>query len=371
MTIYKRGNVWWYEFVYEGQRYRASAKATNQAAAREEESRKRQELKHGSTPSKPTTKLLFSKAAEDWLSANAPHWSDNNRKLETYNINSLLPYFGKKLLRNITVDDIGAFQAARKKQGVSPRTINMAVGSLRAILRKNRIWANLQPDVKMLKVKNEIGRALTPDEQHRLLTACKKSRSRSLYPAFQLSLHTGLRNRELRMLKWRQVDLIEGTLMVGESKTEAGSGRIVPLSQTALGCIKEWRSLFPDAKPGHYVFPSEKYAAKNDPVTGLTTSEMVVYDTDPAKPMLSWKSGWTVARKAAGVNCRWHDARHSFISALAEGRASDATIMAMSGHVSRKLLERYSHTRNEAKREAISALDRGTFKTPYPQNPPL
>jgi integrase len=281
-------------------------------------------------------------------------------------VRTLLPAFGGKLLSEIRPTDITAFQAQRKKDGVSNRTVNMAVGSLRAILRKHRLWANIQPDVKPLKVKNEIGRALSADEQQRLLTACKKSRSRSLYPAVLLSLHTGLRNKELRTLKWHQVDLLDGSVTVGESKTEAGSGRIVPLSKTALACIKDWRTLFPAAKPTHYVFPSEKYASKNDPKTGLTTSESIAYDTDPGRPILSWKSGWTVARKSAGVSCRWHDLRHSFISTMAEGQASDATIMSMSGHVSQKLLERYSHTRNEAKRRAIAALDR----SPYPQNPP-
>jgi hypothetical protein len=44
--------------------------------------------------------------------------------------------------------------------------------------------------------------------------------------------------------------------------------------------------------------------------------------------------------------------------ALAESQASDATIMSLAGHLSRKMMERYSHTRNEAKRQAIAALDR-------------
>jgi hypothetical protein len=55
------------------------------------------------------------------------------------------------------------------------------------------------------------------------------------------------------------------------------------------------------------------------------------------------------------VNCRWHDARHTFISKLGEGRNSDRTIMALAGHVSKKMLERYSHISNEAKRQAVVA----------------
>jgi integrase len=55
----------------------------------------------------------------------------------------------------------------------------------------------------------ELGRALSADEQHRLLTACKKVRSRSLYSAVLLSLHTGLRNAERRLLRWRKIDFLE------------------------------------------------------------------------------------------------------------------------------------------------------------------
>ena len=50
------------------------------------------------------------------------------------------------------------------------------------------------------------------------------------------------------------------------------------------------------------------------------------------------------------VSCRFHDLRHTFISRLAESQASDSTVMALAGHVSRKMMERYSHIRMEAKR---------------------
>jgi integrase len=230
----------------------------------------------------------------------------------------------------------------------------MAVGTMRSILRSNKLWAFLEQDVRMLTVRNEIGRALSPDEVFRLLTACKQSRSRSLYVAVLVSLHTGLRNGELRSMLWRQVDLIgndefpNGSVTVGRSKTEGGSGRRVPLSPDALACLKAWRTQFPACAPSHCLFPSEGYCAN-----GSTPG--AVHGTDVFTPILSWKTGWTVARKAAKVEARWHDLRHTFVSSLAAGQASDATIKALSGHVSNKMLERYSHTRNEAKCAAIAA----------------
>jgi integrase len=130
------------------------------------------------------------------------------------------------------------------------------------------------------------------------------------------------------------------------------------LSATALACLKEWRSQFPKCEPDHFLFPSEAYCAKADSAGG-------VYGTDPKKPILSWKTGWTVARKAAKVSCRWHDLRHCFVSMLGEGQASDATIKALSGHISNKMLKRYSHSRNAAKQEAIAVFDTpGRVKSP-------
>jgi integrase len=106
------------------------------------------------------------------------------------------------LLVDIQADDISRYQGFRKKQGASPKTINLEIGTLRAILRRNRLWVNLQPDVRMLRVRDDVGRALTADEEGRLLKACIKRRSRSLPIAVLLSLHTGLRSGELRLLRW-------------------------------------------------------------------------------------------------------------------------------------------------------------------------
>ena len=48
------------------------------------------------------------------------------------------------------------------------------------------------------------------------------------------------------------------------------------------------------------------------------------YEVFPGEPIGSWKSAWQRAKKAAGVECRWHDLRHSFISLVAEARRATA-----------------------------------------------
>jgi hypothetical protein len=74
--------------------------------------------------------------------------------------------------------------------------------------------------------------------------------------------------------------------------------------------------------------------------------------------MGSMKSAWTTCRKAAGVWCRLHDLRHTFISGLAEAGVLESTMKAIAGWMSAMMLERYSHTRAKAKREAVNKLPR-------------
>src|SRR5579863_678221 len=80
----------------------------------------------------------------------------------------------------------------------------------------------------------------------------------------------------------------------------------------------------------------------------------------------SWRSAWrTLTKKAGLAGFRFHDLRHCAITQLAESGASDSTIMAVAGHVSRRMLERYSHVRMEAKRQAMEALAASTKTAGY------
>jgi hypothetical protein len=62
------------------------------------------------------------------------------------------------------------------------------------------------------------------------------------------------------------------------------------------------------------------------------------------------------------------------ITELAESQASDRTIMAIAGHVSPKMLARYSHVRLEATRKVLDALSAvgpgGSYDTKHDTNVP-
>ena len=71
------------------------------------------------------------------------------------------------------------------------------------------------------------------------------------------------------------------------------------------------------------------------------------------------------ARKRAAEpfrGLRFHDLRHQAITEMAEAGASDATIMALAGHLDRAMMEHYSHVRMAAKREVLSKLESGLME---------
>jgi integrase len=109
--------------------------------------------------------------------------------------------------------------------------------------------------------------------------------------------------------------------------------------------------MFGPVEPLHYVFAGLKVNGRID------RDHMNVSEFDPTRPIRTWRKAWrTLTKKAGLAGLRFHDLRHHAITELAESGASEQTIMAIAGHVSRKMLERYSHIRMEAKRSALEAL---------------
>jgi integrase len=81
------------------------------------------------------------------------------------------------------------------------------------------------------------------------------------------------------------------------------------------------------------------------------------FEFDPSVPVGSWRTAWRSLTKKAGFGgLRFHDLRHTAISALGEAGVPDRVIMDIAGHVSPRMLRRYSHIQLESKRAAIQAL---------------
>jgi integrase len=260
VSVYKRGDVWWYKFRFAGQIIRESSKSDSKTVAREAERARHRQLEEGfNRIERQRAAQLFSVAAENWLSTKQTHLAPRSVAIERANLKHLNLFFGKMLVCDIRAEDVACYQTARLQKQAAPKTINLEVGTLRAVLRKNRLWFAIQPDVRMLRAPDDVGRAITREEEMALLAACQSSRSRSLHTAVLVALNTCMRYSELRLLEWGQMNFAARTVTVGLSKTEAGAGRVIPLNSRALSILSFWAGLFPNRDPNHYVFPFEKY----------------------------------------------------------------------------------------------------------------
>jgi integrase len=132
------------------------------------------------------------------------------------------------------------------------------------------------------------------------------------------------------------VDLEKQDIQVRRSKTEAGE-RHLPLNRDAVVAFARlWQraELLGSTAPEHYVFPTCQRAL-----------------VDPLKPQVTWCTAWRkLTVKADPPGFRFHDLRHQAITELAEKGISDATLMA--SHMSRKMLEHYSHVGRSPRHEA-------------------
>jgi integrase len=123
-------------------------------------------------------------------------------------------------------------------------------------------WTAVAGQVRFLRERTDSGRALSLEEEDKLLQAISRSASAALYPFFLLSLDAGLRPSESRalrrkdlMLRWENGAITEGEIIVSRSKTEGGTGRVVPLTNRARQALSAWLTGFLSADLDSYVFP--------------------------------------------------------------------------------------------------------------------
>ena len=69
---------------------------------------------------------------------------------------------------------------------------------------------------------------------------------------------------------------------------------------------------------------------------------------DPTKPIGDITTAWDALRERAGVQCRFHDLRHTAATKMAEAGVPESTMLSIMVHMSRAMLERYSHIRMAA-----------------------
>ena len=124
--------------------------------------------------------------------------------------------------------------------------------------------------------------------------------------AVVLALSTGMRQAEQMNLRWSDVDLRNGRIVLQDTKN--GDRRAIPVSGLALQLLQEL-----------------------DRHRTLVTT-LLFPGKDPQSP-IDLRFPWEKALEEAGIkDFHWHDLRHSAASYLAMNKASLAEIAEVLGH---------------------------------------
>jgi len=381
--IYKRLNHWHMDVTVHGVRYREALDTSDKREGLALEKKRVAEILAGKAASKSGRDFArkpFSEAATVYVEHRKGRVAERTTQLEIEKLRPLERFFGDKPLLRIKAEDISAYQKARQSKGVSGRTINMEIGIVRRMLKKAKRWNAVAEDVQMFpEHQREIGKALPAEQKKHLFEAAgSKPDWMVAHCAAVLAVSTTCRSVELKHLRWNNVDLFNRVLNIRRSKTEAGH-RGIPMNADAMAALArlwERAEAHGATDPEHFVFP----ACENERI-------------DPTKPQKSWRTAWRSLVKEAGKRAgdeaakhakqaggdveaarkrasepfrgfRFHDLRHQAITELAEAGAADATLMALAGHMSRRMLEHYSHVRMATKRTALEKLESGLMGVP-------
>lgn len=216
---------------------------------------------------------------------------------------------------------LATYRDERLQEPVSGSTVNRELNLLHHVLEIGRKeWGmgtqvNPVSDVRRPKNNPARDRRMTEDEKAILLEACGKARSSYLAPIVGLALETGMRQSEIVMLDWEQIDLEDGVVNLRAGATKNDERRSVPLSTKAVALLA---NLGGD-RTGR-VWP------------GLT-SEAVK------------RAFIRVRDKAKLLGLTFHDSRHEATSRFVELGLTDTEVMSITGHKTNAMMRRYTHLR--------------------------
>jgi integrase len=167
-------------------------------------------------------------------------------------------------------------------------------------------------------------RRLEEGEEARLIAACRQSRCPYLAPCVILAIETGMRQSEIRALKWRHIDTVRCYAVLPDTKN--GDQRVVPLSSRALAAIEEMKTA------RIYAYQDVLPADVDGPFANINATVI--------------RHAFMRARDKAGMpDFRFHDLRHEATSRLFERGLNVIEVSAVTGHKTLSMLKRYTHLR--------------------------
>lgn len=237
----------------------------------------------------------------------------------------LEPYIGELPLDSIHMGTLQEFITKRRHEGVKTRTINHALQIVRHILNLaasewmdefGLTWLGSAPKIKLLpETDNRKPYPLNWDEQEQLLAGLPPH----LQDMVLFAVNTGCRDGEICGLRWEWEEKvllpeIGSVFIIPGDRVKNGEDRLVVLNHVARAVIEKQRGKHPK-----FVF---------------------VYCGKPVLRMLN--SGWKKARKAAGLNVRVHDLKHTFGRRLRSAGVSFEDRQDLLGHKSARITTHYS-----------------------------
>jgi integrase len=329
--LYKRGNVYWFDFQIQGTRYRKSTGKSKRRDAENVFHAEREKAKAGESSDVQEVKAYkLVELAKEYLK-----WAERQRsyKDKKRGIRQLIEVFGNHDVKDLNTREIEQWQSKRLKYN-KPSTVNRLLATLKHMVNKGTQWGMASDgalkqvrNVKLLPENNRRLRFLSIEECQRLIECCHKD----LKPIIVVALNTGMRRGEIFNLKLEQVDLRHGFILLDTSKN--GERREIPINTTLEYLFKEMQ---PRSVESEYVF------------TGKT-----------GKPLTDIKKGFHTALRRAGIHdFRFHDLRHTFASQLVMAGIDITSVKELLGHKSLTMTMRYSHLSPGHKRKAVHVLDR-------------
>lgn len=333
---------WFYDFRVNRRRYRSTTDSANKQEAKKIEAAERTKILEGRHSIRRLPDITFKAFTATYLEDHAElHKRSVSRDREILAV--LNRAFGSLILHEITGHRIEQFKRDRlagKWRGhrhtsaakpIKPATVNRELDTLRSVFTKAIEWGKLREHpmsaVKRLKVDNRRTRILTEAEQLAVLAACPKKLGRIV----RLALITGARIGELLALTWADVSETELTFM----ETKNGRVRRLPISPSMRAVL--------DACPktdSPWIFTNPKTRDRYT-VNGMAH----VFRRAVERAEIT----------TADVSL--HTLRHTALSRMIAGGIDDFTVMALSGHSSIRMLERYTHPTQARKLDALDTFE--------------
>ncbi|MNS00327.1 Tyrosine recombinase XerD [compost metagenome] len=309
-------------------------------------------------------------------------------EVDRYNLtHHAKPLLGRKIARELTPADLAEWQAkvalgvtakrepSGKKRGVTnvtggPGAAAKAIRVMSTMLEFARLRKLLpdNPGRDVEKIADGVRERYLPDEEAAAIwsaiddLAAEGQLTDALVAAFRLLLLTGARIGEISNLRWSEVDLRRGLLLLPPARHKSG-GRSKPKAlQLPAPAIDVLARLRADRTEIEFLFPAQVTRAKRAPDGRLITA------TYANRPMARPKSQWNRVLKRAGVtDSSFHVIRHTFASQVISDGAGIYTLSKLLGHARSSTTERYAHLRQDAGAVAVEGVA-GRYASPNAPN---